>query len=112
MDRYVVRANVDHYLSILSGNDLTMQHRSTTMALLNAELDKLSQDVEHLAFAESKIANSRQQVARAASIRDSFPTGTSERDHAENHLVQLENVHTALDDFCHRLRSKFGSRSS
>lgn len=112
MHRYVARANVDHYLSILSGNDLTIQHRSTTMALLIAELDKLSEDVEHLAFAESKIENSRQQVARAASIRDSFPAGTSERDHAERHLVQLENVRTALDDFCHRLRSNLSSRSS
>ena len=112
MHSYVGRANVDHYLGILIGNDLAVQQRSTTMALLVAELDKLSEDVEHLEFAESKVAGSRQQVARATSIRDSFGAGTSQRADAETYLVHLENVHTVLDDFCHRLRSKIGSRPS
>lgn len=112
MHGYVARANVDHYLGILSGHDLALQHRSTTMALLIAELDKLSGDVEHLEFAESKVAGSRQQVARAASIRDSFGVGTSQRTDAETYLIHLENIHTVLDDFCHRLRSRIGSRPS
>ncbi len=112
MHRYVARANVDHYLGILNGSNLTMQQRSTTMTLLIAELDKLSEDVEHLEFAESKVAGSRQQVARAAAIRNSFAAGTSEREHAERYLVHLKNVHTVLDDFCHRLRHRIGSRPS
>jgi len=112
MHSYVARANVDHYLGILNGNDLAAQHRSTTMALLIAELDKLSEDVEHLGFAESKVAGSRQQVARAASIRDSFGAGTSQRTDAEAYLVHLEEVHTVLDGFCHRLRNRISSRPS
>ncbi|MBR0733271.1 hypothetical protein G6321_00023835 [Bradyrhizobium barranii subsp. barranii] len=112
MHRFIARANVDHYLGILNGTNLTPQHRSTTMALLIAELDKLSEDAEHLGFAESKLACSRDQVTRAASIRDSVAAGTSEREHAERHLVHLENIHTVIDNFCHRLRNKIASRPS
>lgn len=111
MHRYVARANVDHYLGILKDAKLTVQQRSTTTSLLIAELDKLSEDAEHLGFAESKVAISRQQVTQAASVRDSFAPGSSQRQDAERHLIHLENVHTLLDDFCHRLRNKFGPRS-
>ncbi|RXH18340.1 hypothetical protein [Bradyrhizobium guangzhouense] len=111
MHRYVARANVEHYLGILKDAGLTMQQRSTTISLLVVELDKLSNDAEHLEFAESKVAVSRQQVAQAASIRDSAPAGTTQRQDAERHLIHLENVHTLLDDFCHRLRNKVGPRS-
>ncbi|HEV2153939.1 hypothetical protein [Bradyrhizobium sp.] len=92
MHRYVARANIDHYLGILRGATLTMQQRSTTTSLLIAELNKLSNDAEHLAFAESKVAVSRQEVAQAASICDSLAAGTSQG--AERHLIHLENVHT------------------
>ncbi|MBR1033244.1 hypothetical protein [Bradyrhizobium liaoningense] len=98
MHRYIARANVDHYLGILCGTNLTPQHRSTAMALLIAELDKLSDDAEHLGFAESKVASSRDQVTQAASIRDSFAAGTSEREHAERHLVHLERAGPANSD--------------
>ncbi|SFJ52691.1 hypothetical protein SAMN05216525_12768 [Bradyrhizobium sp. Gha] len=111
MHRYVARANVDHYLGILKDAALTVQQRSTTTSLLVAELDKLGNDAEHLEFAESKVATSRQQVVQAASIRDSFVPGTSQRQDAERHLIHLENVHTLLDDFCQRLRNKIGPRS-
>jgi len=111
MHGYVARANVDHYVGILNESSLTAQHRSTTTGLLVAELDKLSEGTEHLEFAESKVADSRRQVARAASARDSTSLGTTERHLAEKNLVQLENLHTVLDDFCHRLRNKIGSRS-
>ncbi|MCG2626703.1 hypothetical protein L6654_08720 [Bradyrhizobium sp. WYCCWR 13023] len=110
MHRYVARANVDHYLEILKDTNLTTQRRSTTIALLIAELDKLGEDGEHLEFAETKVAGSRQLVAQAASRRDSLALGTSEREDAERRLIHLENVHTVLDDFCHRLRHRIGSR--
>ncbi|MBW7973841.1 hypothetical protein [Bradyrhizobium sp. BR 10289] len=110
MHRYVARANVDHYLGILKDATLTMQQRSTTTLLLVAELDKLSNDAEHLEFAESKVAVSRQQVAQAASVRDSLAAGTPQRQEADRHLIHLENVHTLLDDFCHRLRNQVGPR--
>lgn len=110
MHRYVARANVDHYLDLLRDTNLTAPRRSTTIALLIAELDQLSEDAEHLEFAETRVAGSRQQVAQAAARRDSLSFGTSEREDAEKHLIHLENVHTVLDDFCHRLRHRIGSR--
>ncbi|MDH6256483.1 hypothetical protein [Bradyrhizobium sp. BR13661] len=110
MHRYVARANVDHYLGILKDATLTIQQRHTTTSLLIAELDKLSSDAEHLEFAESKVAVCRQQVAEAASIRNACAAGTPQRQDAERHLIHLENVHTLLDDFCHRLRNKVGGR--
>lgn len=109
MHRYVARANVDHYLGILKDAALTTQQRGTSTSLLVAELDKLSNDAEHLEFAESKVAVSRQHVAQAASIRDSFAAGTSQWQDADRHVIHLENVHTLLEDFCHRLRNKIRS---
>ena len=110
MDRYVARAKIDHYLDILKDRNLTAQRRSTTIALLIAELDKLSEDVEHLEFAEIRVGISRQEIAQARARRDTLSFGTSDRDDAEKYLIHLENVHTMLDDFCHRLRHKIGSR--
>ncbi|MBR0764463.1 hypothetical protein [Bradyrhizobium japonicum] len=110
MERYVARANIDHYLDILKDRNLTAQRRSTTITLLIAELGKLSEDVEHLEFAETRIGMSRQEIAQATARRDSLSFGTSDRDDAEKHLIHLENVHTMLDDFCRRLRHKIGSR--
>jgi len=88
-----------------------VQQRSTTTSLLITELDKLGNDAEHLEFAESKVAASRQQVVQAASVRDSLAAGTSQRQDAERRLIHLENVHTLLDDFCRRLRNKVNPRS-
>ncbi|MDA9410975.1 MULTISPECIES: hypothetical protein [unclassified Bradyrhizobium] len=109
MHRYVARANIDHYVEILKDMSLSTQRRSTTIALLIAELDKLGADGEHLEFAETKVSASRQQVAQAAARRDSLALGTSARENAERYLIHLENVHTVLDDFCHRLRHRIAS---
>jgi len=46
MDRYIGRANIDHYLSLLNGSDLMPQSRSTITKLLIAEEDKLSHDLD------------------------------------------------------------------
>ena len=110
MHRYISRANVDHFITVLNGSDLTAQHRSTTMSLLIFELDKLGADVEHLEFAENKVADGRAEVQRMRRLRDSFPAQTSEREQAERQLVHAENLHTLLEDFCHRLRARTGAR--
>jgi hypothetical protein len=105
MRRYVARANADHYLAVLKDPTLSIQQRGTATSLLAAELDKLGHDADHLEFAESKVAISRQQIAQATSIRNSHAAGTSQRQEADRHVIHLENVHTLLDDFCHRLRN-------
>lgn len=87
MHRYVARANIDHYVEILKDMSLSTQRRSTTI----------------------KVSASRQQVAQAAARRDSLALGTSARENAERYLIHLENVHTVLDDFCHRLRHRIAS---
>ena len=58
MHRYIARANIDHYLSVLSSSDLTPQNRDTVTKLLIGEEDRLGHDLEHLQFAEDR-ANTR-----------------------------------------------------
>lgn len=110
MHRYVARTNIDHYIGLLSGRDLASQNRSTITKLLIAEEDKLSHDLEHLEFAESRAARARDQVNHQKTLRDSFQIGTAERELADRLLVNLENLQTMLEDFCHFLRQKVNSR--
>jgi hypothetical protein len=42
MDRFVAKANIDHYLGLLDSTDLSPHNRSTITKLLVAEEDKLS----------------------------------------------------------------------
>ena len=110
MHRYVVRTNIDHYIGLLNGNDLASQNRSTITKLLIAEEDKLSHDLEHLEFAESRAANGRDRVIRLKTLRESFAFGSREREQADRLLVNVENLQTMLEDFCHLLREKVTSR--
>ena len=109
MQRYVARANVDHYLSILNGSDLASQNRVTVTKLLIEEEDKLGRDLEHLEFAESRSANGRERLNHLRKVREAFAFGTREREHADRLLVNVENLQTLLEDFCHRLRAKVNS---
>ncbi|SRR5579862_101944 len=109
MHRYVMRTNIDHYIGLLNGSDLASQDRSTIIKLLIAEEDKLSHDLEHLEFAESRAANGRDRVSRLKTLRESFAFGTTEREQADRLLVNVENLQTMLEDFCHLLREKVKS---
>ncbi len=110
MHRYVARANVDHYLGLLNGGDLAPHNRNTITKLLIAEEDRLSHDLEHLEFAESRAASGRERVNHVKNLRRVFAVGTPEREHADRLLVNVENLQTLLEDFCHRLREKINSR--
>lgn len=109
MHRFVASANVDHFIGLLTGNDLTPDKRTGITKLLIAELDKLAHDLEHLEFVEKKASEGRNRVSQARDIRDGHPFGTIQREHAERLLVSCENLQTVLEDFCHRLRAKINS---
>ena len=109
MDGYIARANIDHYITLLNGGDLTLQNRSTITKLLIAEEDKLSHDLEHLEFAEIRAAKSQHRVGYFRKLRDSFVEGSTERAHADGVLENFEVTHSLMVQFCHRLREKVNS---
>ena len=106
MHRYVARANVDHYLGLLHGSELTPHNRATVTKLLVAEEDKLAHDLEHLEFVERHTANGRERVNHLRKLRDAFAFGTADRERADGVLVNAENLLTLLEACCHRLREK------
>ena len=111
MNQFVARANIDHYLGLLNGA-LLPQNRSTITKLLIAEEDKLSRDLEQLEFAETKAADSRRRLNHVRNLFQSFAMDTPEREQAGRLLVNLENLQTLLEDFCHRLRAQINSGGS
>ena len=111
MDRYVARANIDHYLGLLDNADLPAQNRSTVTNLRVAEEDKLAHDLEQFEFAESKVAESRDRVERLRRLRAAFIEGSSERQQADRLLRNAEGIHDLIEQFCHHLRARVNSRS-
>ena len=110
MHRFIARANVDHFIGLLNGSDLTTDKRTAITKLLVAEFDKLADDREHLEFVEKKVTEGRDRVNHARGTRDGHPFGTTDREQAERLLVSFENLQTVLEDFCHRLRSRVHSQ--
>lgn len=106
MHRFVAQSNVDHFIGLLNGSDLTFENRTNITKLLIAELDKLDHDLEHLEFAERRAASGRERVNHLKNASDGCSFGTKERELAERILVNCENLQTLLEDFCHRLREK------
>lgn len=104
MRRYIVQANIDHYIDVLNRSDLAPQERSAVTALLSAELGKLGDDLEHLEFAWSRVTNGRDRVVQIRNLRNSSVARSAERELADRQLVAAENLLTLLEDFCHRLR--------
>ncbi|SFQ21861.1 hypothetical protein SAMN05216330_11968 [Bradyrhizobium sp. Ghvi] len=109
MHRFIARANIDHFIGLLTGSDLTPDRRNGITTLLIAEFDKLAHDLEHLEFVEKKASEGRNRVSQVRDMRDGHPFGTTQREEAERLLVSCENLQTVLEDFCHRLRAKINS---
>lgn len=103
MDKFVARANIDHYLGILNGADLSVSDRATVIVLLNAEMDLLSQHTDQLSFAEEKLAKIRVQVDHQKNARDGFADGSQEREMANGRVKEMEAVCALLDQFRRRL---------
>ncbi len=49
MDRFIARANIDHYFGLLNGTGLVADKRAAVTKMLIEE-DKLSHDLEQLEF--------------------------------------------------------------
>ena len=109
MHRFIARANIDHFIGLLTGSDLTPDRRTAIIKLLIAEFDKLAHDLEHLEFVEKKVSEGRDRLGQIRDARNGHPFGTIQREEAERLLVSCENLQTVLEDFCHRLRAKINS---
>jgi hypothetical protein len=103
MQRYVARANVDHYLNLLNG-DLTAHNRSTIATLLVREEDKLCGDLQNLEFAETRASNGRDRLNKLKRLRNTFALGTAERAQADDLIIVCEKTQTLLEGFCHQMR--------
>jgi hypothetical protein len=108
MDRFIARANIDHYLDLLSNGKLAPDRRATVTKLLIAEADKLSHDLEHLEFAETRAANGRDRLNHVRRLRDT--ADPANRAQAERLVANFEAIQQLLDEFCHRLRTRVNSR--
>lgn len=84
----IARANVDHYLGLLKHSGLGHDRRMTVVNLLAGELNKLTLDLDHLRFAESRMANLRSYLLR--SLRDG------------KRVEEVVHAHELLRTFCQR----------
>ena len=108
MDRFVARANIDHYLSLLNDPVLPPEKRATVTKLLIEEEDGLAHDIEQLEFAETRAANGRDQLNR---IRCKLDISTPEhRAQAERLVASFEATQKLLDGLCHHLRNRVNNR--
>ncbi|MGY4158237.1 hypothetical protein ACVINW_004079 [Bradyrhizobium sp. USDA 4461] len=96
---YVARANIDRYLSVLYGTDLTHHERQTVTKLLLGELDKLRHAPAQLEFVEKRAAKGRERVNHARRLRESYALGTTERKESDRLLVDVESLQSLLDAF-------------
>ena len=104
MHRFIARANIDSYVSLLNADViLSPDKRSTIVKLLIAEIDRLSSDLEHLEFAETRAANGRERLKQVKHFRDNADQEI--RDNAEQLVANVEATQQLLEDFCHRLRA-------
>jgi hypothetical protein len=106
MDRFIARANIDHYLGLLNDEGLASEKRATVVKLLIAEEDKLSHDQEQLGFAESRAANGRDRLNGLRQKLDGVDPSAAHRPTAERLVANVEATQKLLDDFCQQLRTK------
>ena len=109
MNRYVTRANIDHYIGLLYGHDLSPHNRSVVAMLLVAEGERLSFDFVDLEFAALRAASGRERLTHSKTVRDAGLFGTPEREQADRTIVNVENTQTQLEDICQRLRAGIAS---
>ena len=108
MDRFVARANIDHYLGLLNDADLAPEKRATVTKLLIQEEDRLSHDLEQLEFAETRAADGRDRLHHLQSMLDSIPERL--RSEAKRLIVNVEDIQILLEGFCHQLRNRVNNR--
>jgi len=106
MDNYIARANIDHYLELLRNDDTPPERRSVIAKLLIEEENKLSQSLEQLEFAETRLAAWRDRVNQLRRRRDSFAEGSAGHTRADGLLQSSESILTQVENFCRHMRKK------
>ena len=104
MDKFVARANIDHYLDMLKNSDVPAHNKSMINKLLIEEEGKLGHDTEQLEFAESRAAGCRDRAERQRRLLDSFVHGSTEWVQAERLLVNFESLAQFIEGFCQQMR--------
>lgn len=104
MDRFVARANIDHYLDLMKNGDVPSYNRSMITKLLIEEENKLGHDQEQLEFAESRAAVCRARADRQRRLLDSFDPGSNDWVQAERLLVNFESLAQFVEGFCQQMR--------
>ena len=108
MDRFVARANIDHYLGLLNDDGIAAEKRAMVTKLLIEELGKLGHDLEQLGFAEQRAASGRDRLNHLRSRLDLVPE--QQRAEAERLVANFENTQHLLEQFCHQLRNRVNNR--
>ena len=108
MDRFIARANIEHYLGLLSDGDCVREKRAMVTKLLIQEEDKLGHDLEQVEFAEKRVANGRDRLNHLRSRLDLVPE--QQRAEAERLVAIFEDVQHLLEGFCHQMRDKINHR--
>lgn len=109
MYRYIARANIDHYLRLLNDPDISPKTRATITKLLIDEEGKLEDDLEQLAFFESRAARGRDRLNNLRSSHQSLADESPDRARADRLLASLEATQQLLEGFCHRRRERISS---
>lgn len=109
MNNYITHANIDHYLSLLTSQELSDHNRATILKLMVAEEEKMGPDPEHLQFAEIRTARARDRMNHLIRLRDSFADGSAERVQAEKVLGNFEAIYRSMEQLCHQMRKKLHS---
>ena len=109
MDRFVARANIDHYLGLLNDPVLPPEKRATVTRLLIQEEDGLAHDIEQLEFAETRAASGRDLLNHVRGKLDL--TAPEHRAQAERLVANFEATQKLLDGFCHHLRNMVNNHS-
>ena len=104
MEKFLARANIDHYLGLLNDADLAPEKRTTVTKLLIKEEDNLAHDLEQLEFAERRAADGRDRLHHLRSRLDFTPK--PHRAEAKRVVANVEATQHLLEDFCHQLRNK------
>ncbi|MDN5003884.1 hypothetical protein ACFQZO_23900 [Bradyrhizobium sp. GCM10027634] len=110
MERFIARANIDHYLELLKDGDVPSPTRSTITTLLIEEEDKLGHDYEQLEFVESRAATCRARADRQRRLMDSFNPDSDDWVQAERVLVNFESLAQFVESYCHQMRRKVSNR--
>ena len=111
MYRYVARANIDRYLSLLMEDQIPPETRVTITRLLIEEEDKLGHDLEQLEFAETRAAMVRDRLNSLRTVRNGSVAASLDRAQADRLLANFEAIQQLLEDFCHKIRQRVNSRA-